>query len=79
MKYMGSKNRIAKYIVPIIQNGIDRDGRDTYVEPFVGGANVIDKIKCRYRVGFDANEYLIALLQHVQAGGTSRAYVTPAV
>lgn len=71
MKYMGSKSRIAKQIVPIIQSGIERDGRDSYIEPFVGGANVIDKIKCKYRVGFDINEYLIALLQHVQtvAGG----------
>lgn len=73
MKYMGSKSRIAKQIVPIIQSGIERDGRDSYIEPFVGGANVIDKIKCKYRVGFDINEYLIALLQHVQtvAGGYS--------
>lgn len=73
VKYMGSKSRIAKQIVPIIQAGIEQDGRDSYIEPFVGGANVIDKIKCKYRAGFDINEYLIALLQRVQtvAGGYS--------
>ena len=46
MVYMGSKSRIAKQIVPIIQQCIDDSHSDTYIEPFVGGANVIDKIKC---------------------------------
>lgn len=62
MKYMGSKSRIAKQIVPIIQNYIDQSTKKAYIEPFVGGANVIDKIVCDYRVGFDINKYLIALL-----------------
>ena len=72
MKYMGSKSRIAREIVPIMQAEIEGGKYDTYVEPFVGGANVIDKIKCKYRVGFDINRYLTALLQHVQAGGYCR-------
>lgn len=46
MKYMGSKSRIAKDIVPIIQSYINNNDIDMYIEPFVGGANVIDKIKC---------------------------------
>ena len=66
MKYMGSKSRIAKQIVPIIQKYIDDNNIKTYVEPFVGGANVIDKIKCDKKYGFDKNKYLIALLRHVQ-------------
>ena len=45
MKYMGSKNRIAKHIVPIIQRYIDKTNPKSYIEPFVGGANVIDKIR----------------------------------
>ncbi len=57
---MGSKSRIAKYIVPIIQQCIDDSHSDTYIEPFVGGANVIDKIKCWRRIGYDENQYLIA-------------------
>lgn len=57
MKYMGSKSRIAKYIVPIIQGYIDKSGADLYIEPFVGGANVIDKIKCKNRIGGDKNQY----------------------
>lgn len=34
MNYMGSKSRIAKYIVPIIQQCIDDSHSDTYIEPF---------------------------------------------
>lgn len=37
MKYMGSKSRIAKYIVPILQECIDSNHVTTYIEPFVGG------------------------------------------
>lgn len=42
---MGSKAKITKYIVPIIQQKIDESGARYYVEPFAGGCNVIDKIK----------------------------------
>lgn len=66
---MGSKSRIAKHIVPIIQKYIDENKSDFYLEPFVGGANVIDKIKCPNKFGSDKNKYLIALLKHVQSGG----------
>lgn len=66
MKYMGSKSRIAKHIVPIIQKYIDEANCKYYLEPFVGGANVIDKIKCNTKIGSDKNKYLIALLQRVQ-------------
>lgn len=68
MKYMGSKNRIAKHIVPIIHTFMTCYRIDTYVEPFVGGANVIDKISATHKFGFDKNKYLIALLQRVQSG-----------
>lgn len=64
MKYMGSKNKIAKEIVPIIQSVIHKNGVQTYVEPFVGGANVIDKIQCDSKIGADLNEYLIALFKN---------------
>ena len=37
-----------------------------YWEPFVGGVNMIDKIKCTYKYGTDCHKYLIALLRHVQ-------------
>lgn len=47
IKYMGSKSRIAKDIIPIIQKYIDDNEITSYIEPFCGGANVIDKIKCK--------------------------------
>ncbi len=66
MKYMGSKQRIAKFIVPIIQNYIDENNITQYIEPFVGGANIIDKIECKLKIGTDLNKYLIALLNRVK-------------
>lgn len=66
MKYMGSKARIAKQIVPIIQDRIDSSGYSIYIEPFVGGANVIDKISCINRIGCDKNKYLIALFEKLK-------------
>lgn len=61
MKYMGSKSRIAKYIVPIIQKSIDESGYTTYIEPFCGGCNVVDSIRADNRLANDINPYLIAL------------------
>jgi len=64
---MGSKSRIAKYIVPIIQKYIDDSNLSLYVEPFAGGMNVIDKIKCDKRYASDINKYLIGLFKHITA------------
>lgn len=69
MKYFGSKSRIAKYIVPILQKEINENHIELYIEPFVGGANVIDKIKCPHRIANDLNPYLIALLNHIANDG----------
>lgn len=68
MIYVGSKNRLSKQITPIIQKYIDKlgDSCKGYWEPFVGGANMIDKIKCDNKYGSDTHKYLIALLQHIQ-------------
>lgn len=66
MVYKGSKIKLAKYIVPIIQNEINVNGSKHYLEPFVGGANIIDKIQCENKTGYDINKYLIALLKQTQ-------------
>ena len=42
MKYMGSKNRFARELLPIILK--DRTNGQYYVEPFAGGMNMIDKV-----------------------------------
>lgn len=66
MVYMGSKSKICKYIVPILQDTINKFNVDTYIECFVGGANVIDKIECKFKYGFDRSDTLIALLNLAQ-------------
>ena len=69
MKYMGSKNRIAKHILPIILK--DRKENQYYVEPFVGGANMIDKVDpliAPKRFGSDFNEYLPELWKAAESG-----------
>ncbi|MCP4056999.1 MAG: DNA adenine methylase [Pseudoalteromonas sp.] len=65
MKYMGSKNRIAKHILPIILK--DRKEGQWYVEPFVGGANMIDKVE-NPRIGNDNNMDLVNLLIGLREG-----------
>lgn len=66
MVYMGSKQKLAKHIVPILQKYIADYDIKQYIEPFVGGANVIDKIACPTKTGSDINKYLIALLNSVK-------------
>lgn len=65
MVYQGSKSRVAKDICPIIQKAIDESNCDTFVDAFVGGANLIQHIKCKNRIGYDINPYLIALLNNL--------------
>ena len=61
MVYPGSKNRLAIYFIPLFQKIINRYNIKTYIEPFVGGANIFDKIKCEEKYGYDRSETLIAL------------------
>lgn len=65
MRYVGSKNKLSKDLAPIIQSYIT-DDTTGYLEPFVGGANMIDKIKCPIRIGCDIHKQLIELLKYAQ-------------
>jgi len=63
MKYMGSKNRIAKHLLPIMVDAAEKAGITTWVEPFVGGAGMIDKVPDSFeRIGYDLNPHTIAAL-----------------
>lgn len=69
MKYMGSKAKIAKYILPIIL----KDRKGLYIEPFAGGMNTIchvsgDVIAC------DSNFYLIEMWKAIVDGWIPRFY-----
>lgn len=63
MKYMGSKNRIAKHLLPIMLAECEKHNITKWVEPFVGGANMIDKVPSSFeRVGYDLNDHVIHAL-----------------
>lgn len=66
MVYQGSKARLVKDILPYIQNCIDDNRIKLYVEPFVGGANVIQHVNCFSRAGCDTNAELIELLRYMR-------------
>lgn len=65
MKYMGSKRRFVKDLLPIMLES--RKEGQYWVEPFVGGANMIQHVDGN-RIGSDVHEYLIALLSAVRDG-----------
>jgi DNA adenine methylase len=65
MKYMGSKARIAKHLLPFVEARLTKN----YVEPFVGGANMIACIDAKYsRYANDNNQYLIAMWKAIVSG-----------
>lgn len=69
MKYMGSKARHAKDLIPIILK--DHKAENWYVEPFVGGANMLDKVESSVapkRFAADVHPYLISMWQAVSNG-----------
>tara|TARA_R110002096_G_scaffold217142_1_gene405139 strand:- start:1202 stop:1930 length:729 start_codon:yes stop_codon:yes gene_type:complete len=73
MKYMGSKNRFAKELLPIILK--DRTPNQWYIEPMVGGANMIDKVDGN-RLGSDFNEYLTEMWSALINGWKPKEHYT---
>lgn len=66
MRYMGSKARHAKHIVPFLMDG--HDPQAWYIEPFMGGGNMLSNVPVRYKWGNDTAEYAVALLEAVSKG-----------
>lgn len=62
---MGSKAKVANHILPVLLEHRKKD--QWYVEPFVGGANMIDKIP-GLRIGNDSHYYLIEMWRDLQRG-----------
>lgn len=67
---MGSKARLAKDLAPFINKLIKDNKIDTYIEPFVGGANMLQHIDCKNKIGSDNNDYLIEMWKAFQRGWT---------
>ena len=64
MRYVGSKLRLAKHIIPFIMSEY-KEGM-TYIEPFVGGASMFFQVPIENRVGYDINEYAIRALKLIR-------------
>jgi len=73
MQYMGSKAKLAARILPVVLRG--RNADQWYVEPFVGGANMIDKVTGP-RLGNDAHPQLIAMWKALQEGWRPPTVIT---
>lgn len=71
---MGSKSRHVKEILPIILSK-RKSPNQAYVEPFVGGANVIEHVK-GVRIAGDAHPELIAMLKALQKGWIPPSHVS---
>lgn len=65
MRYIGSKTKLAKHLLPIMLK--DREPDQYWVEPFVGGANMICRVD-GLRIGNDIHKYTIALFKALQNG-----------
>ena len=66
MRYMGGKVRVAKYLVPVLQERLK--DKDTFVDLFCGSCNIISAIKAPNRIANDLHKELIALHKAVQQG-----------
>lgn len=73
MMYMGSKSKVAKHILPILLNA--RKPGQVYVEPFVGGANMIDKVKGP-RIGNDSHLELIEMWKALTSGWVPPTHIS---
>lgn len=73
---MGSKNRIAKYILPIMLDEMKKNNCTLFLDACVGGANLIDKLPNNIKKqGNDLNNYLIAMWKELQKGWIPK-YIT---
>ena len=60
MIYMGSKSRIAKDILKVMQSDIDRTG--CFIDMFCGGGNLLQYVNTKYIIANDIDKYAISYL-----------------
>ena len=69
MRYLGSKARINKELIPIITEHLN--GENEFVDAFMGGANIIDAVDYPKKVGIELNKYVCAIWERIKECGTS--------
>lgn len=67
MIYMGSKARIAKDILKVMQPDIDKTG--CFVDMFCGGGNLLQFVNAKHIIANDINSYVVAFLEKLQKEG----------
>lgn len=65
MKYLGGKTRLAKHLLAVMLK--DRKPNQYYVEPFVGGGSVIERVEGN-RIANDINPFVVACLKALSEG-----------
>ena len=73
MKYMGSKARFAKEILPIILK--DRKHNQLFIDLFCGGCSICQEVKGNVLAN-DKNKYLIAMFKGLQENRNRPCIIT---
>lgn len=68
MRYLGSKSRIKKEIIPFLMKHLD--GTNYFVDAFMGGANLIDAVDYPGKVGIELSPYSWAIWHEIKNEGT---------
>lgn len=67
MSYQGGKALCSQHIIDVL-NRPEYDGM-TYIEPFVGYAHILRRVKNKqHYIAYDGNPLVVSLLQNIQAG-----------
>lgn len=69
MRYLGSKARIKKELIPIITEKLN--GENEFVDAFMGGANIIDSVNYPKKIGIELGKFTCAVWEKIQKDGTS--------
>lgn len=67
MRYLGSKLRIRKEIIPIITEHLNKENE--FVDAFVGGCNILCGIDTPNKVGIDVSKYVCNMWLNIRENG----------
>lgn len=69
MRYLGSKARIRKEIIPIITEKLN--GNNCFIDAFMGGANIISAVNYQSKIGIEYSKYTYAIWDKIRNEGIS--------